>query len=691
MTARAKPYFLAEPWTSQKIEQLDEMLRILFDDLRNGNLSIGPGQINVSGFDDGDLLYINASGLLDGLPVGAANTVLRSTGSLPQWGPLNLSTDVIGTLGIANGGTGATNATDAFGNLSPLTTEGDLLTHNGSDNIRLAVGADGEVLTVTAGVPTWEPASAGSGDVVGPGSSVDGEIVLFDGTTGKLIRAAVGSGVVHATSGVYSTSDVLLGEIEPASAASVLLGRGDSGAGDFEEITLGTGLTMTGTTLSSTGGTGAPHDLLSLEHPDTFPGSPVVGDLIFAKITGEIVSPGVYGGGGWVDGADVQQLTAGRGVLSTWVDGASEGNFLNAFAPTIYTAGLWDRLAIGGTGDFLSINSDSQPAWVSSISLTADVSGVLPIANGGTAIASYVVGDLLYASATGTLSRLADVATGSVLASGGVGVAPAWSSSPAFSGANVTALNAGNISSGTLLVARGGTGLTAFGGTNTLLYTTAASALSSIATANSQVLVTNGSGVPAWSATLPAVSGANLTSLNAGNISSGILVDARLSSNVPLINGTNAFTGANSFATNALNLLVGQITFPATQNPSAGVNVLDDYEEGTWTPTDASGAGLAFAVGSARYTKVGRLVSACFDLLYPATASGASAIVGSLPFTVGAAAGSGSVGFGNVGLSITFYLRPGTTNVEIYTVGGGNITNTQMSGKTITMAATYFV
>jgi hypothetical protein len=48
--------------------------------------------------------------------------------------------------------------------------------------------------------------SGGSGDVVGPASSLDGEIVLFDSTTGKLIKRATGSGFVKATSGVYSTS-----------------------------------------------------------------------------------------------------------------------------------------------------------------------------------------------------------------------------------------------------------------------------------------------------------------------------------------------------------------------------------------------------------------------------------------------------------------------------------------------------
>src|SRR6185369_2586661 len=52
----------------------------------------------------------------------------------------------------------------------------------------------------------------------------------------------------------------------------------------------------------------------------------------------------------------------------------------------------------------------------------------VPVANGGTNIASYTIGDLIYASGATTLSKLADVATGNCLISGGVGVAPSWGS-----------------------------------------------------------------------------------------------------------------------------------------------------------------------------------------------------------------------------------------------------------------------
>jgi len=51
---------------------------------------------------------------------------------------------------------------------------------------------------------------------------------------------------------------------------------------------------------------------------------------------------------------------------------------------------------------------------------------ILSPANGGTGIPSYVIGDIIYASGATTLSRLADVATGNALISGGVATAPLW-------------------------------------------------------------------------------------------------------------------------------------------------------------------------------------------------------------------------------------------------------------------------
>lgn len=59
------------------------------------------------------------------------------------------------------------------------------------------------------------------------------------------------------TSGKIDTAAVTFAKIQDASGASLLLGRGSAaGAGDFEEIILGTNLSMSGTTLNATGGSG---------------------------------------------------------------------------------------------------------------------------------------------------------------------------------------------------------------------------------------------------------------------------------------------------------------------------------------------------------------------------------------------------------------------------------------------------
>lgn len=136
----------------------------------------------------------------------------------------------------------------------------------------------------------------------------------------------------------------------------------------------------------------------------------------------------------------------------------------------------------------------------------------------------------------------------------------------------------------------------------------------------------------------------------------------------------------------------GQIIFPTTQNPSANVNALDDYEEGGWTPTDTSGAGLAFTSVVAFYIKVGRKVTVTGILVYPATASGLAAKIGNLPFTaqISQPAGGGNSPFNTCGFRVDIYVRENTANIELFTTSGVAVTNTQMSTQSIDFVATYF-
>jgi hypothetical protein len=65
---------------------------------------------------------------------------------------------------------------------------------------------------------------------------------------------------------------------------------------------------------------------------------------------------------------------------------------------------------------------------------------------------------------------------------------------------------------------------------------------------------------------------------------------------------------------------------------TAAANALDDYEEGTWTPTSVSG-GLTFSIQVARYTKVGRLVTAQCYVNMPTGGNTSAVVMGGLPFT----------------------------------------------------------
>jgi hypothetical protein len=84
---------------------------------------------------------------------------------------------------------------------------------------------------------------------------------------------------------------------------------------------------------------------------------------------------------------------------------------------------------------------------------------------------------------------------------------------------------------------------------------------------------------------------------------------------LPATSGTIALTADPTFTGQAtiptINLTGGQITFPATQSASADANTLDDYEEGTWTPSISSASGWASGSPSsvtANYTKIGNVV-----------------------------------------------------------------------------------
>jgi hypothetical protein len=142
-----------------------------------------------------------------------------------------------------------------------------------------------------------------------------------------------------------------------------------------------------------------------------------------------------------------------------------------------------------------------------------------------------------------------------------------------------------------------------------------------------------------------------------GNAGSGTCTALRLvNNNSGATVGTVTYTNLGTSYTG-----VNGITFTASQAASADANTLDDYEEGTWTPTAVGGttAGTTtYAVQSGRYTKIGNLVTVHFTIEYTATTGTGSLLIGGLPF---------ACGFLTTGNIITnFYNWTGGTYLSLY-------------------------
>jgi hypothetical protein len=208
----------------------------------------------------------------------------------------------------------------------------------------------------------------------------------------------------------------------------------------------------------------------------------------------------------------------------------------------------------------------------------------------------------------------------------------------------------------------------------------------------------------------------------------GKILDSALSTNVAKLATAQTFTQANNFNANvavygqlsalganfsvgastpayidgglilrsALNMrdspAGGPLLFPATQNASTDPNGLDDYEEGVWTPTDGSGAGLAFTTISAAYVKNGQMVTLACAFTYPTTAHTAGATVGGLPFPVSAIVASawgGAMGYTTISQPALWIGIANATIAQCFTNAGAAIQNSAWSGRTCSFSMTY--
>jgi hypothetical protein len=139
------------------------------------------------------------------------------------------------------------------------------------------------------------------------------------------------------------------------------------------------------------------------------------------------------------------------------------------------------------------------------------------------------------------------------------------------------------------------------------------------------------------------------------------------------------------------------IDFSANTNaPGMTSELLTWYEEGTWTPTDGSGAGLSFSnvTNNCFYTRIGRMVVCVFGLSYPSTASVSSAALVGLPFTSRSSAtnvAGGYTTYTDAGIQIQLLVGNNDTSVTLWKNTGGAVTNVELSGKWLRGVITYFV
>jgi hypothetical protein len=416
----------------------------------SGVVPVASGGTNITSYTVGDLLYASAATTLSKLSDVATGSVLVSggVGNAPSYSasptlttslttPLHIGgTTASATLTLqSTSGAGATDSilfkTGNNGAVTALT----IASNGNATFLSTSTTAIGTLsltnaLTVSNG-GTGAATFTANGVIYGNGTSALG--VTGAGTTGQVLVATTG--------GAPSWSAV------PSTAAVTSITFGTTGLTPSSATT--GAVTVAGTLVAANGGTGQ--------------SSYTIGDLLYASsstalskltdvATGSVlVSGGVGAAPAYSATPTLTSLTAPSHFGGTL---ASSSLTLQSTTGVGTTDSILFKTGNNGAVTALTIASNGNATFLSTSTTaigTLSLTNALTVANGGTGQSSYTIGDLLYASTTTALSKLADVATGSVLVSGGVGAAPSYSASPTLTTSLTTPLLIGGTAASSTL------------------------------------------------------------------------------------------------------------------------------------------------------------------------------------------------------------------------------------------------
>lgn len=331
----------------------------------------------------------------------------------------------------------------------------------------------------------------------------------------------------------------------------------------------------------------------------------------------------------------------------------------------------WAKLPLGTAYKSLVVNaSGTQVEWNAiALNQSGAVSGTLPTGNGGTGLTTYTLGDILYSSATNTLSKLAGNATTTKLflsqtGTGGGSAAPAWAQPTAsdISGlaasATTDTTNAANITSGTLPVARLNGSYTGITGVGTLAAGTwNASTIAAIYGGTGQTSYTQGDLLYATSSTTVG----KLADVAAGNalLSGGVGADpawgkvgltTHVSGTLAVANGgTGATTLTGYVYGNGTGAMTASTTIPNSATTATSANTASAI-----VARDASGN---FSAGTITASLSGNATSATSATSATTATNLAGGVAGAVPYQ----SASGTTLFSAAGTSGQVLQSNGTT------------------------------